>query len=118
LKEIITFEQPDKVYLTFEGILPPEAVEGLIDKWNAFIKPGQKSRVMIDASNLEDVPPESREALRAFGSKFPMTKLAVVGASTKIRILGGLIIKLLPGIEESRFLNSKEEALTWLDEGK
>ncbi len=115
---MILFEPPDKVFLNLEGDLVPEQVEDLIAKLSNFVRPGDKIKVAIDVKYLTDVPPESRETLRVMGSKFVMSKLAIIGASTKLRILGGFILKMLPGIDESRFVKTEPEARTWLNEGK
>lgn len=118
MKEMILFEPPDTVFLTFEGNLTPELIEDVIGKLNTYVRPGEKIRVAINVKNLADVPPESRETLRAMGSKFVMSKLAIIGASTKLRILGGFILKMLPGINDSRFVKTEPEARTWLDQDK
>jgi hypothetical protein len=118
VKEIITFEPPDTVAITFRGKLAPEEVEDIVKKWATYIKPGSKSKVIIDASELDDIPPVTRETLRKEGSKFLMSKLAIFGAATKMRIMGGLIIKMLPNVDKSTFVKTEAEARAWLEEEK
>ena len=118
MKEIIKFEPPDTMVLLFTGKLPADDVRNMFVKWADYVKPGEKSKVLIDASTLEDIPPKTREALREGANKFPMSKLAVFGATTKMRIMGGLIIKMVPGVDQSTFVKTEEEARAWLRKEK
>ncbi|MBD3286647.1 hypothetical protein GF338_09960 [candidate division WOR-3 bacterium] len=114
MKEMILKESADTVKINFWGKLDPAEIEKMFEKWATFFPPGEKCKVIIDASELEDIPPKSRETLRKGGSKFLMSKLAVFGASTKIRIMGNLIIKMLPNVDDSLFVKTEDEARDWL----
>ena len=71
---------------------------------------------MVDASELIEVGPKTREALRKGGGKFLMSKVVILGASAKIRILAGLILKMLPNVDKSAYFKTASEARTWLAE--
>ncbi len=118
MKEIIIFEPPDTVVLLLSGNLPADDVKNMFVKWAEYVKPGEKSKVLIDASTLEDIPPKTREVLREGANNFPMSKLAIFGATTKMRIMGGLIIKMVPGVDKSTFVKTEEEARAWLQKEK
>lgn len=72
-------------------------------------------KVIMDVSDLKKVPPRAREAM----TKNPMPKsekIAVVGASPMVRVLGSLVLKVTPNVKLSRFFDTMEEALKWLHE--
>lgn len=74
-------------------------------------------KVIMDVSDLKKVPPKAREAM----TKNPMPqseKIAVVGASPMVRVLGSLVLKVTPNVKLSRFFDTMEEALKWLLEDK
>ncbi|NLI97733.1 STAS/SEC14 domain-containing protein [bacterium] len=114
MKEIITFEPPDTLVIYLRVKPPAEDIKDMFVKWAEYIKPEQKCKVMVDASTLEDLLPKTREALRDGGAKFRISRLAVFGASTKMRVMGGLIIKMLPFVDHSTFVKTEEEAREWL----
>jgi len=114
MKEMITFEPPDIVVVTFWGTLDAGEVEKMFEKWDNHIKPGEKQKVLLSADELEELPPKAREALRKGASRFQMSRLAIYGASTKMRIMGGLIIKMLPNVDASTFVKTEKEARAWL----
>jgi hypothetical protein len=118
MNEIIIFEPPDTMAITFRGIPEAEDVDRMFEKWASYIKPGEKHKVILNANELEDLPPKTREALRREGLKFRISRMAVFGASTKMRIMGGLIIKMLPNVDKSTFVKTEEEARAWLADEK
>jgi hypothetical protein len=118
MKEIIAFEPPDIVVLTLRGKLVAEEMEDMFEKWGNQYGPSKKVKVLIDVSKLEDIPPKAREALRKGGLQYPMSKVAAFGASTKIRIMAGLILKMVPNVDSSTFVKTEEEARAWLEDKK
>lgn len=116
MKEMISFEPPETILITFRGTLDAGEVEKMFEKWDNYIKPGEKQKVLLSADELDELPPKAREALRKGASRFQMSKLAIYGASTKMRIMGGLIIKMLPNVDASTFMETEEEARAWLAE--
>jgi hypothetical protein len=118
MSEIIKYEPPDTVIIYLRKTPPSEDIRDMFVKWAEYIKPDQKCNVMVDASTLEDLTPKTREALREGGGKFRISRLAVFGASTKMRIMGGLIIKMLPIVDHSTFVKTEEEARAWLKQEK
>lgn len=121
MKEIIRFEPPETMVVTFAGKLDPDDVKAMFEKWSEYvIKEGiEKSKILMDLSGLENIPPKSREIFRLEGSKYPISKMSIYGASTKIRMLGSLLMKLQSNtIDKSKFFNTEQEARDWLAEKK
>lgn len=116
MKEIIAFEEPETVVLTLQGKLDHEELEGMFEKWNKKYGPDKKVKVLVDLSKLEEIPPKAREVLRKGGLRFPISRLASFGASTKIKIMAGLIVKMVPSVDSSTFVKTEEEARAWLAE--
>ncbi|MBN2378577.1 STAS/SEC14 domain-containing protein [candidate division WOR-3 bacterium] len=113
MKEIITFEPPDTVVVTFRGQVDPVEIEGLFKKWETFKSPDNNYKLLVDLPDLEDIPPKSREILREGGRKFHMKKIAVIGASRKIHILAGLISKMVPNIDALKCVKNRTQARPW-----
>ncbi|MBN2378571.1 STAS/SEC14 domain-containing protein [candidate division WOR-3 bacterium] len=118
MKEIITFEEPDIVVLTLRGKLVAEEMEDMFERWGERYGQKKKVRVLVDCSELEEIPPKAREVLRKGGLKYPISRLSTFGASTKIRIMAGLIVKMVPTVDDSIFVKTEEEARVWLNQGK
>lgn len=118
MKEIITFEPPDIVVLSLRGELVAEEVDDMFEKWGSHYGSEKKTRVLVDVSELEEIPPKARESLRKGGLKYTMSKVAAFGASTKIRVMAGLILKMVPNVDSSVFVKTEEEAREWLAKEK
>jgi hypothetical protein len=103
------------VVLALKGKLVAEEMEDMFEKWGNQYGPDKKVKVLIDVSELEDIPPKAREALRKGGLLYPMSKVAAFGASTKRRIMAGLILKMIPNVDTSKFMETEEEARAWLN---
>jgi len=118
MKEMITFEPPDTVVLVLRGQLVAEEIDDMFEKWGNQYGPDKKVKILVDCSELAEIPPKAREALRKGGLKYPMSRLATFGASTKIRIMAGLIVKMVPNVDTSIFVKTEEEARAWMAKGK
>jgi hypothetical protein len=115
MKEIITFEPPETVKVVLQGKLDPDEIEELFDKWESFKSPNNKFKVLANFEKLEEMPPKVREILSKRGKKFHCSMVAFYGASTKLRIMAGLIVKMIPNIDTSSFFKTEEDARAWLN---
>jgi hypothetical protein len=114
MKELVTFEPPYTVVLKLRGEPTSEEIKELLEQTHPIAKGKDKLCLLADLTDLKNLPPKTREAI-ASGGPFPTyDKLAVVGASARIRMLSALILKLLPVIKKSRFFHTEEEARAWL----
>jgi hypothetical protein len=118
MKEIITFEPPETVVVILQGKLSPDEIEEMFNKWESFKTPNNKFKILADCRKLEEMPPKVREILSRRGKNFHCSKVSFFGASTKIRIMAGLIVKVIPNIDASKFAKTEEEARAWLAEEK
>lgn len=118
MKDLITFEPPDRVVVTFRGQIESDEIDGLFDTWSTYETVDNKYKLLVDCNELEEISPKVREIMRKRTRDFHLTKMAAFGASTKIRILAGLIVKMIPNIDASKFVKTEEEARAWLAEEK
>ncbi|MBN2378569.1 STAS/SEC14 domain-containing protein [candidate division WOR-3 bacterium] len=116
MKEIILFEPPEILVVTLEGVLKAEEVRKMFQKWATFVDPSKRVKVLVDFTTLKEIPPDTREALKEGGRKFQMSKVASFGASTKLRVLAGLVLKMIPQVDKSAFFKTEAEARAWLAE--
>lgn len=116
--EIVNFEPPNLTTIAFRGKVGMEDIEIMREKWDAQsnqIVADQKFKVLVDLRELEDIPPEARKTFR-ISSDLPIVKLAGFGASTKVKIMAELIIRMIPDLEKAVYVETEEEARGWLAE--
>ncbi|MBN2378568.1 STAS/SEC14 domain-containing protein [candidate division WOR-3 bacterium] len=118
MKEIITFEPPETIVMTLRGKLEAEETAHMFEKWATFVDPSKKIKVLVDLSKLEEIPPQAREALKVGGRKFLMSKVSSFGASIKMRVMAGLVLKMVPQVDKSAFFKTEAEARAWLEDKK
>jgi hypothetical protein len=118
MNSTISFEKPDTIVIAFKGKPDPADVECIFQKVNEYIKAGlEKAKVLVDNSELESIPPKTREVVKKQGSKFSgWKKLAIYGARPAVKVLGNLILKLIPQSGPIKFFKTEEEARAWLKE--
>lgn len=116
MKEVITFEPPETLVVTLQGVLEAEKVTYMFEKWATFVDPSRKVKVLVDFTTLKDIPPQAREALKVGGRKFQMSKVSSFGAEAKMRVMAGLVLKMIPQVDKSAFFKTEKEARAWLAE--
>lgn len=114
----IDFAPPKTLIVKIQGAFNPEMVTAYFNRLVELKDSADidKPNAVFDLSELGEIPPQTREILRKRGAKYPMGHVALVGASTKIRIMSGLILKMIPTVEHSKFFDTKEEAISWMDD--
>jgi hypothetical protein len=115
MKELVIFKPPKTLHIHLGSVLSPNIANELFEKWAGFIDPKEKIKVLVDVNDLREIPPESREIIRKRATDFHISLFAIFGASVKIRIMSGLIIKMMRNVEKSKFFETKEEAIAWLN---
>jgi hypothetical protein len=118
MKETITFEPPDIVVMTLQGTLDPDETAAAFEKWAKHYGTEKKVKVLVDFSTLEDIPPKTREVLKEGGRKFQISKVSSFGASAKMRVMAGLVLKMVPQVDKSAFFKTEAEARAWLEDKK
>jgi len=111
----IDLDSDNNLIVRLSGELTPEEISTVTEKMIELLKPLDKVHVLMDVTELDNIPPKAREAM-AKSSVPPADKIAVLGATSMIRVLGTLVLKVIPQVKKSRFFSDKKEALTWLVE--
>lgn len=116
MKQEMTFEPPNLLIMRLKGKWTKEELLEMND--TALNLVGEKREIiyLADLAELTEVPPETREALIKYRLPFTYLKMALFGASTKLKVLGGLILKMLPTVKKSKFFDTEQEARAWLSE--
>jgi hypothetical protein len=118
MKELVTLESPNTLMIKLTGDLAESDVQTIHEKMHQLSEGLDKVYLLVDLSGLKNIPPKAREAIGKVPRERTYDKLAVFGASARVRVLGTLILKLLPVIKKSRFFKTEAEARAWLDESK
>jgi hypothetical protein len=118
MKQEMSFEKPDLLIMRVRGKWTRDEVLEMNELAMKLVGDIRKINYLADVSELTEVPPETREAL--IKHRLPLTyhKMALFGASKRLKVLGGLILKMLPTVKKSKFFDSEELARTWLLEEK
>ena len=111
----VDLDSNNNLIVRLSGELTPEEVSTVTEKMNELLKPLEKVYVLMDVTGLDNIPPKAREAM-AKSSVPPADKIAVLGATSMIRVLGTLVLKVIPQVKSSRFFSDETEALAWLIE--
>lgn len=109
----VSLDSRNNLIVRLSGELTPEEVSTVTKKMIELLKPLEKVHVLMDVSELKKVPPKAREEM-AKSPLPPSEKIAVVGATPMIRVLGTLVLKVVPEVKKSRFFSDESEALAWL----
>lgn len=117
IKKLVTLEPPNTIVLRLKGALTEDQAEDLLKRIVELAEGLDEVHHLVDLTNMDDIPPKSRKIA---ARKLPVNygKLALFGASTRIRVLGGLILKMMPQIRSGKFFETEEEARAWLAEEK
>jgi len=112
----LELKPPDLVIARLHGTLEPEEVKEMVAEITAFVGVDGWARFLIDLSDLQEIPPRTRIAMVRDGQPYSYSKLVIVGASNRMRVLGSLLLKMLRRIKTAAFFDTEDEALSWLDE--
>jgi hypothetical protein len=120
MNSTISLEKPETIVIELKGKPDPADMECIFQKVNEYIKAGlEKARVLVDNSELENIPPKTRKAIKEQGSKFSgWKKLAIYGARPAVKVLGNLILRLIPQSGPIKFFDTEKKARAWLEENK
>jgi hypothetical protein len=118
MKEIITLEPPDTIMMKLSGELTENQAKEIHERMAKITGGLENVKLLIDLKEVKNIPPQAREAFRRLPRTISYEKLAVFGASARLRVLGGLILKMIPQVKKSRFFHTEEKARAWLAEEK
>lgn len=113
----VDLEEPNTIVVRMDGVFEEAEVDPMYDKFDEISKQVGTINLLADMSKLANIPPKAREKVKNRGKEFTDFKhIAIFGAKPAVRVLGGLLLKILPvGKGETRFFKTEEEARTWLE---
>jgi hypothetical protein len=117
MKELVTFEPSNTIVVRFPVEASPTQIDEMSSRVRQLSEGLDKIRLLADLSKIKNIPPKTREVMTK--SVIPSCeKLAAFGAGSRIRVLGMLILKMLPQVKKSKFFQTEAEARAWLAEEK
>ena len=114
MKQEMTFEQPNLLIMRVRGKWTREEVLEMNDLAMRLVGDLREINYLADVSKLTEVPPDAREALIKHRMPFTYLKMAFFGANSRLKVLGGLVLKMLPTVKKSKFFETEEEARAWI----
>lgn len=116
MNSTISLEKPETIVIALKGKLEPADMEYIFQNVNEYIKAGlEKAKVLMNNSELENIPPKTRKIIKEQGSKFSgWKKLAIYGARPAVKVLGNLIVRLMPQSGPIKFFDTEAQARAWL----
>lgn len=114
----VDFEPPKVVVIKFEGIVDAADFDHMFEEIVKKAKDTGTVDVLVDMSELENIPPEARKKARLFETSFPLkyNKVASFGGNAGVRILSNLMSKIIPRVGSWEFFKTEEDARAWLAE--
>jgi hypothetical protein len=114
----LTFERPNLLVMRLKGEWKPEDVLYLNDKAMELVGEKREVTFLLDGTELESIPPKTRENLVKYRLPFTYLKMALLTKNNKMKVLGILILKMLPAIKKSKYFEDEAQARAWLGEEK
>ena len=114
MKEIIALETPDTIVIRLKGEWLPEEASKVFDELDRLIQSIDKMKALIDVRHLGNILPKTREIVAKRLRQHRIDKVALLGASARVRMLGLLMLKMIPQIKKAKFFDTEEEARAWL----
>lgn len=112
----LIFQEPDMIVLTLRGEWKPEEVLDANKKILEMIGDLKEIRFLVDLTELDSMPPKSRETLVKNQLAVTCRKMALVTLKARLRVLGSLVLKMLPNVKKSKTFETASQARTWLEE--
>lgn len=116
MKHELTFEQPNLLVMRLKGEWTADDVLVLNDKAMELVGDIREVTFLLDGRELESLPPKAREALVKYRLPFTYLKMALLTNQSKMKVLGSLILKMLPSIKKSKYFENETQARAWLAE--
>lgn len=110
----MSFEKPNLLIMRVRGKWTRDELFEMNELAMKLVGDLREINYLADVSELAEVPPETREALIKHRMPFTYLKMAFFGASKRLKVLGGLILKMLPTVKKSKFFDTEEQARAWL----
>jgi len=116
MKQEISAEEPNVLFLRIRDDWTDEEVREIARKAYELVEGWSVINYLVDLSRMKGIPLNARNSIMNEISNVPHEKIAIFGASTKIRVIGKFLLKVLPQVRAFRFFETEKEARTWLRE--
>jgi hypothetical protein len=94
-KHRVELREPDVGYLEWHGLVTPDEFRELVEEVATRCASWPWMLIMVDQSDLEAIPPESRKVAPELSARLPLRGIVVWGGSPVIRAIAMLIMKMI-----------------------
>lgn len=119
-KHITYFEEPDIIYLKFNGEVSNDEGFELLRRQLGYAEGRSRIFFLIDGENLEKIAPEARKAVAESLKEIPLHGMCVFSAPLKAKVITKLIITAVnlfrkdSELNQVAFFDTEQQARDWI----
>jgi hypothetical protein len=119
-KHVTYFEEPDIIYLKFNGEVSNDEGFELLRRQLGYAEGRSRIFFLIDGENLEKIAPEARKAVAESLKEIPLHGMCVFAAPLKAKVITKLIITAVnlfrkdSSLNQVAFFDTEQEARDWI----
>ncbi|HSF42269.1 MAG TPA: hypothetical protein VLT87_20875 [Thermoanaerobaculia bacterium] len=119
-KHVTFFEEPDIIYLKFNGEVSNDEGFELLRRQLGYVEGRPRIFFLIDGENLEKIAPEARKAVAESLKEIPLHGMCVFAAPLKAKVITKLIITAVnlfrkdSSLNQVAFFDTEQEARDWI----
>lgn len=119
-KHVTFFEEPDIIYLKFNGEVSNDEGFELLRRQLGYVEGRSRIFFLIDGENLEKIAPEARKAVAESLKEIPLHGMCVFAAPLKAKVITKLIITAVnlfrkdSSLNQVAFFDTEQEARDWI----
>lgn len=119
-KHITYFEEPDIIYLKFNGEVSNDEGFELLRRQLGYVEGRSRIFFLIDGENLEKIAPEARKAVAESLKEIPLYGMCVFAAPLKAKVITKLIITAVnlfrkdSELNQVAFFDTEQQARDWI----
>jgi hypothetical protein len=119
-KHVTFFEEPDIIYLKFNGEVSNDEGFELLRRQLGYAEGRSRIFFLIDGENLEKIAPEARKAVAESLKEIPLHGMCVFAAPLKAKVITKLIITAVnlfrkdSSLNQVAFFDTEQEARDWI----
>lgn len=119
-KHITYFEEPDIIYLKFNGEVSNDDGFELLRRQLGYAEGRSRIFFLIDGENLEKIAPDARKAVAESLKEIPLHGMCVFSAPLKAKVITKLIITAVnlfrkdSELNQVAFFDTEQQARDWI----
>ena len=119
-KHITYFEEPDIIYLKFNGEVSNDEGFELLRRQLGYVEGRSRIFFLIDGENLEKIAPDARKAVAESLKEIPLYGMCVFAAPLKAKVITKLIITAVnlfrkdSELNQVAFFDTEQQARDWI----